>query len=62
MNRITHAMPVLTVLFARSVHVSAVPKIVMPTAHSDIGMNDVQGSPVKSQHAPQITGTISAMP
>src|ERR1051326_9431364 len=41
--------------------VSMVPNTVMPTAHSTIGTNAVQGRPVRSQNAPQITGVITPM-
>src|ERR1051326_3316304 len=41
--------------------VSMYPNTVMPTAHSTIGTNAVQGRPVRSQNAPQITGVITPM-
>src|ERR1043165_5943655 len=41
--------------------VSMVPNAVMPTAHSTIGTTAVQGRPVRSQNAPQITGVITPM-
>jgi len=40
---------------------SIVPKTVMTAAQAAIGMNAVQGNPVRSQQAPQRTGTITAM-